>query len=374
MTSKLPPVEYQAVNFGCDPEFFFRSNGSIIGAEKILDKGGLSMGDGAKFIIDGVQGELNTFPTTCRALLCSQIQRAFVGLNESLKAKKGMNITADFGRTVEISKEALMDLAEESRKFGCAPSNSIYSNPVGMKLAEVDPTEYRVRAAGGHIHLGSFGRNNKDQIRLDNALKKDYKRTVAMLDLIVGNTCVMLDRDEGNIERRKVYGKAGEYRLPKHGLEYRTLSNFWLTSAPLVSFAFGMARLAVQLMASEHADLYFKTFMSQVKASDVHEAINNNDFNLAASNYQKIEPLILEVLHGSNAFSHPITRDTADAFHHFINTITDKGLNYWFPKDPMQYWIEETGAYNNGFHTFTTNVVIPDMNKTNTTITKAASA
>ena len=346
------------MNMGCDPEFFFRNKDGIIGAEKILPAAGLVAGEGSKFIIDGVQAELNPRPSTCRALLANEISRCFRSLDAELKKKGNVGITADFNRAIEISKESLMELDEKARMFGCAPSKSIYRTKSSVNIAKVDPMEYRVRAAGGHIHIGK-----SNNTRLTAVIDKDHKRVVQMLDLLCGNTAVLVDRDPANIERRKVYGRAGEFRLPAHGLEYRTLSNFWLTSYQLMSFAFGMARFAVEVMADTNADEFFDAFTSKVKKRNVHNAINNNDFELAMENFQAIEKLICQYVARDTDGRYAITSANLAAFHHFVKRIDEQGLQYWFKEEPMKHWMKIGDAHDNGFFDWTQNVVRMDMAK-----------
>lgn len=361
----LPKVSDISPNMGCDPEFFFKLNGQVIGAEKFIPKTGIvvnhsafdtSSSNQSKFIIDGVQAELNPRPDACRANLGNSIKACFKQLKEELNAR-GEGITADFSRAVEISKDKLLELDESSRKFGCAPSKSIYRIPARLKLDKVDPTEYRIRAAGGHIHIGKSDLY-KDLTR---ALTIDHEKTVKMLDIILGNTCVLVDRDITNIERRKLYGRAGEYRLPEHGLEYRTLSNFWLTSYPLMSFAFGLARLAVQLIASTDHELYYNEFTSKVKKTKVHKAINNNDFDLAMENFQAIEKLITEVSNDNSRYS--IGTSSITNFYHFVKKVNSDGLEYWFKDDPLNHWINIPECHDGGFFDFLKDTVCTDRLK-----------
>ncbi len=340
MSKKLPLLTSIGLSMGADPEFFFRNKANeVIGSEKVLPKDGLVANTGigaAKFTIDGVQAELNPAPSGCREILSSGIQGNFRVLSQHLAGK---DIKVDFSRAVEISKENLMELSEGSRVFGCSPSLSIYENP--PVISDVNPLEYRIRAAGGHIHLGKGQEKLADGSMpgVCRALTDDHVRTVHMLDLLVGNTCVLIDRDEGNVERRKLYGRAGEFRLPKHGLEYRTPSNFWLTAYPLLSFVFGMARFTVALMASPEHDLYYKEFMSRVKAKDIADAINNNDFDQAMDNFKSIEDLIIQVTGGASPNQNwTLAKDSMKEFHYFVNTITEHGLEHWFKEDPMKHW------------------------------------
>lgn len=355
----LPVVADISPMLGCDPEFFFRFDGKVIGSEKVIPKNGINVTSQSKFIIDGVQAELNPRPNVCRALLGNEIKLCFQTLKKELESK-GKGFTVDFSRTVEIPKENLMELNEESRKFGCAPSNSIYKKSSGLKISEVDPTEYRVRAAGGHIHIGFNGNAS-----LKNAIVKNTDKVVEILDLICGNTCVLIDRDEGNIERRKVYGKAGEYRLPPHGLEYRTLSNFWLTSYPLMSMAFGLVRLSVQLMTdTKNSKEYYKEFTSKVTKTKVQKAINDNNFELAMENFMAIEKLLLEVSSTKfNPSRFVFSNSYIKEFHHFINMTKEKGLTYWFPEDPMTHWANHRECHTGCFYDFLSRNVHDDMLK-----------
>lgn len=353
---------------GCDPEFFFKKDGEIIGAEKFLPKAGLDTGAG-KVIIDGVQAELNPAPSYCREILSSTLKTCFRQLQASLQ-QRGAGISCDFSRTIEISKENLMELAEESRKFGCAPSYNTEKDKTGLKISKIDPTEYRVRAAGGHIHLGHNG--NSSAIL---ACTKRAEQTVELLDIICGNTCVLIDRDTGNIERRKVYGKAGEYRLPKHGLEYRTLSNFWLISYPVMSLVFGLARLAfVMSMDTNYKEIH-NEFTSKVKSKNIRDAINNNDFDLAMENFQAIERSLMDVT-VPGVGRYPINGMCIAEFYHFAYMIQQHGMQYWFKEDPMAYWTKSTNDHTNyGFYDFAVRTVRQDMIKSsgaNETVTKIA--
>jgi hypothetical protein len=82
----------------------------------------------------------------------------------------------------------------------------------------------RMRSLGGHIHV-SFPLDDPEDV---------WARVhqVRAMDLLLGVPSILLDN---NKERRQLYGKAGAHRMkfvsngdPYNGVEYRTLSNFWL--------------------------------------------------------------------------------------------------------------------------------------------------
>jgi hypothetical protein len=359
----LPKTQFQYISIGCDPEFFFRSgNGPIIGAEKIIPEQGLLYKPGeykgihrdgdftvtsntqSKFIIDGVQAELNPRPNTCRANLANEIACCFKKLEDTLKNQQEA-ISLDFSSTVAITPEELNSLKEESRKFGCTPSMNTH---LADSTITVNPSEYMFRSAGGHIHLG-----HRDNPAIKKALSEP-NRTVPLLDMILGNTCVLLDRDPGNIERRKNYGRAGEYRLPTHGLEYRTLSNFWLLSYPLMSLVTGLARHAVLVAAHEPFD-YYKEFTDAVKLPDVVQAIQENDFDLAMSNFKRIEHLLLATANINDHY--PINQGNIDKFYYFVS----KGINHWFKEPPLTHWANLKEAHAGGFSDYLNSTVYYEM-------------
>ena len=222
---KLTYLNY--VTLGCDPEFFFSKNGAIVGSEKVLDKNGFVVNGNYnnKFVIDGVQAELNPAPNTCRALLGNEIRNCFKQLSEKIGVDKDLKI--DFSPVVNITNDELQSLSESSRVFGCSPSlNTHQSIKGGIK---VNPSKYLKRSAGGHLHFGCGDYKSIHSKLIAEALKAP-KEVISLMDYILGNTCVLLDTNTENRERRKNYGKAGEYRVTKFGLEFRTLSNFWLRS------------------------------------------------------------------------------------------------------------------------------------------------
>jgi len=336
----LQKTTHSTISMGCDPEFFFKTGDKVIGAEHILPKVGLEAGGygTSKFVIDGVQAELNPYPNTCRANLANTISQCFKSLKIELdKQKKGVML--DFSRSVEISKEELAKLDEKNQKFGCMPSKSSYPD-AGIKLSKVDPLKYLKRSAGGHIHLGCGAGYHK---------KADD--IVQMLDIICGNTCVLIDRDKGNAVRRKLYGRAGEYRLPAHGIEYRTLSNFWLTDYRLMSFAFGLARLAYTLATNYSAEANIKAFKSKVNMDDIQKAINKNNFRLAYQNFKAIEPLLMEVIpdHSDQVGINP---KNIEQFHYFVKSVKRYGLKHWFKQDTMEHWCNLPEAHGDGFNIF----------------------
>jgi hypothetical protein len=371
---KVQPLRwFQSISLGCDPEFFFADRlGQILGSEKVMKSGAIGEKGASQVVIDGVQAELNPLPSSCREQLAHQISICF----QNLQAQLGLGVVVKVDPLVEITQVELDSLSEGSKVFGCAPSINIYD---GESKIKVDPKKYLKRSAGGHLHLGNYYQNYLSEMynsanyqsaydcakRTEKALKNMPDIMVPILDIVVGNTCVMLDRFEGNKERRANYGRVGEYRVKPYGIEYRSLSNFWLRSYPLMSFVTGLARFAVHLVEQSTPDNdYVKSIFDAVPREDIVKAVNTNDLDLAYHNFKKIEEILLDAAGEGECPEryYPIKRSTIKLFHHFCKRIKRKGLTYWFPQEPLDHW---TGRYNDrgGWETFARNFVAPDKEK-----------
>ncbi len=343
---------------GCDPEFFFADKkGNIVGSEKVLTKNDkIDRG----LVIDGVQAELNPGASYCRQLLAGNISSCFRCLRDALR-NRGIDVTVKIDSLVDISRRELDSLSEGCQVFGCDPSTNIYNEGENKtSTIKVDPKQYLKRSAGGHIHLGnayvnyldkkyaqtdpdidpSYLRYHELAKRIESALKSKPDIMVAILDITVGNTCVLLDRSAGNVERRENYGRAGEYRLKPYGIEYRTLSNFWLRSYQLMSFVTGLCRFAVHVVSeSTPENNYVEAFLNAVPREDIVRAINENNVELAMANFKRLEHLFIDSADEVSGFDYyPIRKTTLKSFYHFIFRIQEKGIEYWFPHDPMTHW------------------------------------
>lgn len=358
----LKPLARKDISLGCDPEFFFSTKGEIIGAEKVIPKEGIKNIRG-KIIIDGVQAEINPAASTCRAYLGRNISECFNELYQKIKNKKGLE--TNFAQTISVTKKEMDSLSPESKRFGCMPSLNIHNKKakVGIK----DPSKYMFRSAGGHIHVGITGGLNETDGRSLTTLaetkifKEHPERIINMMDIIVGNTCVLIDRDEGNKERRKTYGRAGEYRKPEHGIEYRTLSNFWLKNYALMSLVMNLSRLAVSIvLRSTKENNYEKEIISKINKKEITKAINENDYTLARKNFDNIKQILIEITKGYH--DSPFTEEYLPLFENFIK----KGTDYWFKENPILHWIKlKDQGHEKGWESFLRNQVKEDIKKEN---------
>lgn len=338
-------VTYHQPPLGCDPEFFFtNAAGKLVGAESVLPAGGLKVGTKeSKMTIDGVCVELNPTPMGCRANLGNEIKKCFKDFK--LNALKG-DISTSFDSLVTLSKAELDVLSDDSKLFGCDESQNAYTKKAS-KIDVGDPMTYPNRSAGGHIHIG----RHQDMPKVNWALAHP-EITIPLTDLILGIPAVLMDHGEASTKRREIYGRAGEYRTPEHGLEYRVLSNFWLRAYPLMSFVMGMARMAVNITGHDEGKLAGK-FLKEFPRALIEDTINTNNVERAFKIFYRIEPMLWDVVGNDRNDNWPTTQKTTESFHYFIT----KPLDFWFPDDPVDHWIDLNEGHRCGWENFCKTVV-----------------
>ena len=314
------------VMFGGDPELFFEKGGKVIGAEKVIPAEGLRSRDRARasVVLDGVQVELNPQARNSVNLLGQELSIAFSLIQTRLKKVPGVKLCYD--GVIEVDREELDSLSPATRILGCKPSRNMY----GDKPITVDAKEYRKRSAGGHHHYGLNTHAN---------IYNDRSNLVPLLDMFLGSTCVMLDRDPGAAERRENYGRAGEHRLPAYGLEYRTLSNWWLRNYTLTDFVYGMGSVAIAILADTvRGGEVEQELIDTVDISKFIRAIDLNDFNQAYTNFKDvIRPFLVKHL---PKVGFPLNPQTVDKFLVFAEGVEKDGLVKFFPQDPIEHWVE----------------------------------
>lgn len=133
--------------------------------------------------------------------------------------------------------------------FGCEPDFNAYTkdyNPAPQ------PPHPFMRSAGGHIHVET---------------KASPIAVIKAMDLFLGVPSVLMDNGE---ERKQLYGKAGAHRVKSYGVEYRTLSNFWIFDSILRNWVWRNTELALDNLGL--AERYEKEILM---------AINKNDKDVA---------------------------------------------------------------------------------------------
>lgn len=291
------------ITSGSDPEIFVEDGeGKVIPAYKFLPSKNDAPGAGAmtyrdppkaaanNVYWDGFQAEFDTVANNCLAFHVDSIRH---GLNKLYDLAKQYNKKAVLSTKVVIEADPneLANAEPRHVEFGCAPSLNAYN--IKGKLADGRKTPYRF--AGGHIHLGI------NPLSPNQALD-----TVKAMDAILGVSCVALFASFDNPIRRQYYGLPGEYRLPPHGLEYRTLSNAWLTHPVIAHLVFDLAR------AAAHVGFHNELGRWKGEEQETIEVIATSDVPRAKAIMERNKPMWLGVLrnwgayvagHGERAFT-----------------------------------------------------------------------
>lgn len=348
------PVE--SCTFGNDVEGFLEEDGRVIGAEKVIPPAGLDITDPTlkykygKIVLDGVQFEFHPLAGLCRQTQGSYVKYALQTLQRHLAATPSIKISLK--SVVNIDDDVYEKLSPAAKLLGCGESLNVYEDQPPICV----PPDFKGRSAGGHIHMG-----------IHNAvIRANPKPFVKALDALVGNTCVLIDREPLAAERRMSYGRAGEYRMPAHGVEYRTLSNFWLQDWHLMSFVLGMARLALNVTTQQQS--YGENGYSRddnwkpldelntlIDQEAIRKAINENDLELAKENFKGVKEFLVN--HVPNAM--PLNVRNIAKFEYFTAKVQENGLDYWFKGDPIKRW--ETYGGMGGWESFLDRAVAIDQ-------------
>jgi hypothetical protein len=235
---------YDCPNLGADPEIFLKAGNKLLPAFEFLPSKDKPMPykfgytPHLTFTIghlywDGFQAEYSMDNGYSCPALMTMYQRNALRTLLKIAQQHNKNARLVLENVVKIPTTILQTGNDEHIALGCLPSMNAYDDS-GIHVS--NPRELTYRFAGGHVHLGYQSKVNVDKVRV-----------VKNLDKILGIWAVGAAQNWDNPIRRKYYGKAGEYRRPKHGLEYRTLSNFFLSSPYIFEMVYEIARAVYQL-------------------------------------------------------------------------------------------------------------------------------
>jgi hypothetical protein len=223
-------------SIGADPEIFaVNGKGELLPAFEFLK----SKEEASKSVYpkpapnrywDGYQAEFTVDPGECMAHFVDRIQYQLRDMLKDVRAvDKDGNLTLK--NTFDIPLERLVKDSPEYVAFGCHPSKNAYDEPA----VKVEGKNVPFRSAGGHLHFTIMAAPDK----------KKVVEIVKELDRVLGVISVSMFQYYDDPRRRMFYGKAGEYRTPAHGLEYRVLSNAWMCHPAITHFVYELARKVI---------------------------------------------------------------------------------------------------------------------------------
>ena len=204
---------FRFTKFGCSPTFFVED----IEKEIIVPFFETTMDDGATyrfFHLDAVNyhayncmGKIKVTPFDLKTLRYKSLLHYLFNIKDAiLKTAFFHRCKAHFICSHEFSDEQLVN--KKAKEIERQPFFV-----VGKGMIEPEPYEGNWRIASGDIHL-SWEYDGSEEVSPELIVK--------VLDKI------LLPEDEQYSRRAGVYGIAGAYRLKPYGLEYISLTNYWL--------------------------------------------------------------------------------------------------------------------------------------------------
>jgi hypothetical protein len=218
MPAALAPMK--GFKFGADPELFVtNANGDFVSASDFIPG---SKEEPYKVPCgavqpDGVAAEFNIDPAESYEEFSHNIDTVMDELKKFLPKGHKLAVVS----SASFKPEIWEDIQPKARELGCSPDTNAWTgdyNPVPHY--DADP---RMRCAGGHLHIGFPGVDDADVTDLQHIM--NCRDLVKQMDWFLGGWSLQHDTD---VIRRNLYGKAGACRYKPYGVEYRTLSNFWL--------------------------------------------------------------------------------------------------------------------------------------------------
>lgn len=226
------------LTIGCDPELFVVD----IATNKYVSAAGKIKGTkdkphpipGGTLQVDGMAAEIGITPApTCKEFRLGVISTMRT-LNRELEVSGCTSVVVP---TVKFDQDVWDAEPAASKRLGCDPDYNAYT----MRANDPGDGSVAIRHAGGHIHMGwteKMDVNNPDHIEACVMLAKQ-------MDCLLGLPFLLVDDD---VQRRKMYGKAGSIRIKPYGVEYRTLSNLWLIFPDLIDYVFLRSKESFDLL------------------------------------------------------------------------------------------------------------------------------
>lgn len=218
MTDAVTPM--QGFLTGADPELFvLDATGKPVSAAGLIPgtKESPFKVKGGAVQVDGMAAEFNIDP----AATFEEFNTNILGVMKQLKAFLPAGFSLSAVPCVVFDEDVWEAAPPEAKELGCTPDFNAWTGTVNTPPN--CPENPRLRTASGHLHIGwTDGADLSDLQHILNC-----QDLVKQLDWYLGVWSLRVDTDP---TRRLLYGKAGACRYKPYGVEYRVLSNFWLTS------------------------------------------------------------------------------------------------------------------------------------------------
>jgi hypothetical protein len=211
---------------------------------------------------DNVMLEFNIPAYTESGRFVESIGRILGYLEASILAPKELSIR--YGVVDNAFKSELLESFMQSSTIGCNPDFNAYATDGRFQRKAFSAVDFgNRRFCGGHIHV------QYNQEHVPPHIFAQFMDVVACLPYLSH------DKQRG---RRLFYGQPGLFRIKDYGIEYRTLSNFWLHPKFRERYLQGLAENVLRLAHYANSDPdVLKKYYSRIDWDKVQQFIKNED-------------------------------------------------------------------------------------------------
>lgn len=258
------------VTLGSDPELHIqeRDTGKIVSALRILNQtkeNPISLGDDAKMYADNVLIECAFDPAPSYDEIVERYRVVFQRMQKKLGGRYRLLAKAAH----VYDEDELQD--PRAKEIGCVSSLDAYKRCVHYPA----PFSDGLRTTSMHLHIWNKHYQQEPEGKLMTMPSRE--EAVRLLDIYVGCSSILFDKDETSHERRRLYGTAGNFRATQGGVEYRVLGSYGLRTPELTKLVWDLVRHTMTHVANDTAAEVFNV----CPPAKVQEAINENRPKLA---------------------------------------------------------------------------------------------
>lgn len=309
------------------PAFEFLPSKSMASAETDERNGGYERNFIGKAFYDGFQAEWTTKAgISCIGFLTDDVRSGMKKVLEEAR-KVNPNATLTIASVVDLPDNAVSKYDKSYFELGCARSYSAYDEePLTLSAPELLP----YRSAGVHMHFKPMEVGNFNQPEFAPVVI----RMIKSMDRILGVALTSLGEGFHDRRRRKLYGRAGEFRC-NHTIEYRVPDTIMLSHPTTFNLMWDLGRTAFSL-GQKGLD-----FLWEADEDEVRTCINESDVPLARKILNHNLPMLkrmLEFSYGDYAAQHGVNA-IMNGISSVIACPTDVIANWRL--NPSDYWISE---------------------------------
>lgn len=220
---------------GADPEVFMKKGNTFISAYGMIegDKENPFPVENGAVQVDGMALEFNINPVDSEEEWLGNIESV---MNQLKAMVPEFEVVAT--PVAPFGFDYINSQPDKAIELGCDPDFNAWEDG---KVNEAPDFKLPFRTGAGHIHVGFC---EDEDINSPSHMSACIS-FVKQLDFYLGLPSLFFDKDE---QRREMYGKAGCFRPKSYGVEYRVLSNAWLSSVELQKWAYRAVDAAVDNM------------------------------------------------------------------------------------------------------------------------------